>query len=85
MLVAAAAVLALLLGAQRALAVPTPCTTSWTGTNGPWNNPGSWDNGVPDSNDVACVQKDGTYQIDIVPQDGAVANGTPLTVKKPKP
>jgi hypothetical protein len=51
------------------------CTTSWIGTVGPWNNPASWDNGVPDSNDVACIQKDGTYQIDIAPEDGNVSNG----------
>lgn len=73
--VAAAAAFALF-GAPQAHAAA--CTTSWTGTGGPWNNPASWDNGVPDSSDVACVQKDGDYQIDIIPQDGAVADGTAI-------
>jgi hypothetical protein len=70
----AAAVAVALAGAPQAHAAA--CTTSWTGTGGPWNNPASWDNGVPDSSDVACIQKDGDYQIDIIPEDGAAANGT---------
>ncbi len=32
------------------------CTTSWIGTvNSKWLESGNWDNGVPDSDSVACI------------------------------
>jgi hypothetical protein len=75
MLVAVAAAAAVaLVGAPQAHAAA--CTTSWTGTNGDWNNAGNWDNGVPDSSDVACIQTAGDKQIMIAAQTGNVGDAT---------
>jgi hypothetical protein len=52
------------------------CTTSWTGTNGNWNEPLNWDNGVPDANDVACIQTADDKQIVISAQTGNTGNAT---------
>ena len=52
------------------------CTTSWTGTSGPWNDANNWSAGVPDANDVACIQQPGDYQVDIQAQDGNTGNAT---------
>jgi hypothetical protein len=73
-LVAAAAVLTLLLGAPQAHAAA--CTTSWTAGNGNWNDPSNWDSGVPDASDVACIQGTGDKQIVIQAQTGNETNAT---------
>jgi hypothetical protein len=72
---AAAAALALaLIGAPQARAAA--CTTTWTSTNGVWNNPLNWDSGVPDASDVACIQGTADVQVVIQAQSGNEVNAT---------
>lgn len=74
-LVAAAAILTLLLGAQQAHAAA--CTTSWQeGVSGNWNEPLNWTAGVPDANDVACIQTTSNAFVAIQAQTGNTANAT---------
>jgi hypothetical protein len=75
MLVAVAAAAAVaLVGAPQAHAAA--CTTTWTNAlGGRWTTASNWDNGVPDSSDVACVQLAGNYQVEVRPYDGDAANG----------
>ncbi|MFL5781542.1 MAG: hypothetical protein ACJ760_09535 [Thermoleophilaceae bacterium] len=76
-LVAAAAVLTLLLGAQQAHAI-VACSTSWTAGSGNWNDAANWSAGVPDASDVACITSDGDKQIMIQAQDGNETNATAI-------
>ncbi|HKP90993.1 MAG TPA: hypothetical protein VJT75_13585 [Thermoleophilaceae bacterium] len=74
-MLAAAATAVLLIGAPQAHAAA--CTTSWTNASGGrWTIPSNWDSGVPDSNDVACIQLAGTYQVEIRAFDGDLGNAT---------
>lgn len=44
-----------LCAAPAAQAVPNTCTTTWNGATADWNTPADWDNGLPDTNSVVCV------------------------------
>ncbi|HYI45079.1 MAG TPA: hypothetical protein VE174_06390, partial [Actinomycetota bacterium] len=42
------------------------CETSWTNAGGgAWNIGGNWDNGVPGSDDNACITLEGTYAVTV--------------------
>jgi hypothetical protein len=81
-LVAVAAILTLLLGAQQAHAAA--CTTTWketttgsgVGRTGLWDDINNWDAGVPDATDVACIPWSGNYQVAIGAESGNEGNAT---------
>ena len=66
--------------AQALIAAPradaAACTTSWTNASGGrWTTASNWSAGVPDANDVACIQLAGTYHVEVRAYDDQPGNG----------